>query len=107
NYASAYAGYASALDGVATFEIGPVEQLMPKALAAAQRAIQLDPQNGEAYTELGSVQTIYLWDWTAAGQNLARGIELDPNDSIAEFQYAVFLDAINSPSEAVSHMRRA
>jgi len=107
NYASAYAGYASALDGVATFEIGPVEQLMPKALAAAQRAIQLDPQNGEAYTELGSVQTIYLWDWTAAGQNLARGIELDPNDSVAEFKYAVYLDAMAHPQDAVAHMRRA
>ncbi|MGH9585414.1 MAG: winged helix-turn-helix domain-containing protein [Acidobacteriaceae bacterium] len=107
NYAAAYAGYASALDASSTFGIGPPEQLMPKALAAVQRAIQLDPQNGEAYTELGSIQTIYLWDWTAAGQNLTRGIELNPNDAIAEFKYATFLDAINSPNEAVSHMRRA
>ena len=43
---------------------------MPKARAAAQRAIQLDHQNGEAYTALGSVQTIYECDWTAAEQNL-------------------------------------
>src|SRR6185437_11739235 len=107
SYAAAYAGYASALDAATTFGIGPPDQLMPKALAAVQRAIQLDPLNGEAYTELGSIQTIYLWDWTAAGQNLTRGIELNPNDAIAEFQYAVYLDAINSPSEAVSHMRRA
>ena len=106
-YASAYAGYASALDAATTFGIGPPGQLMPKALAAVQRAIQLDPQNGAAYTELGSIQTIYLWDWTAAGQNLTRGLELNPNDAVAEFQYAVYLDAINSPSEAVSHMRRA
>jgi TolB-like protein/DNA-binding winged helix-turn-helix (wHTH) protein/Flp pilus assembly protein TadD len=105
NYASAYAGYATALDGAASFEIGPPEQLMPKALAAAQRAIQLDPQNGEAYTELGSAQTIYDWDWTAAEQNLTRGISLDPNDSIAEFKYAVYLDAVGRPQDAVAHMR--
>jgi tetratricopeptide (TPR) repeat protein len=80
---------------------------MPKALAAAQRAIQLDPQNGEAYTALGSVQTIYEWDWTAAEQNLARGISLNPNDSIAEFKYAVYLDATGRPQDAVTHMRRA
>ena len=80
---------------------------MPKALAAAQRAIQLDPQNGEAYTELGSVQTIYEWDWTAAEQNLTRGISLNPNDSIAEFKYAVYLDAVDRPQDAVTHMRRA
>jgi TolB-like protein/DNA-binding winged helix-turn-helix (wHTH) protein len=106
-YASAYAGYASALDAGAAFGIGTPEQLMPKALAAAQRAIQLDPQNGEAYTALGSVQTIYEWDWTAAEQNLTRGISLNPNDSIAEFKYAVYLDAVGRPQDAVTHMRRA
>lgn len=106
-YASAYAGYASALDAASTFGIGPPEQLMSKAIAAAQRAIQLDPQNGEAHTALGSVQTIYEWDWTAAEQNLTRGISLNPNDSIAEFKYAVYLDAIGRPQDAVTHMRRA
>jgi Flp pilus assembly protein TadD len=80
---------------------------MSKAIAAAQRAIQLDPQNGEAHTALGSVQTIYEWDWTAAEQNLTRGISLNPNDSIAEFKYAVYLDAIGRPQDAVTHMRRA
>ncbi|MGB7189512.1 MAG: winged helix-turn-helix domain-containing protein [Acidobacteriaceae bacterium] len=106
-YASAYAGYASALDAAASFGIGPPQQLMPKARAAAQRAIQLDPRNGEAYTELGSVQTIYVWDWIAAEQNLTRGISLNPNDSIAEFKYAVYLDAAGRPQDAVTHMRRA
>lgn len=107
NYASAYASYADALDAATTFGLGPPEQLMPKALAAAQRAIQLDPQNGEAYTELGSIQTIYDWDWTAAEQSLTRGISLNPNDSLAEFKYAVYLDAVGRPRDAVTHMRRA
>ena len=106
-YASAYAGYASALDAGATLGIGTPEELMPKALAAAQRAIELDPENGEAYTALGSVQTIYGWDWRAAEQNLERGIALNPNDSIAEFKYAVYLDAVGRADEAVTHMRRA
>lgn len=107
NYASAYAGYSSALDAAAAFGIGTPEQQMPKALAAAERAIQLDPQNSEAYAELGSVQTIYEWDWTAAEQNLTRAISLNPSDSIAEFKYAVFLDAVARPQDAVTHMRRA
>ncbi|MGC1421876.1 MAG: winged helix-turn-helix domain-containing protein [Terracidiphilus sp.] len=106
-YASAYAGYASALDAATTYSMGAPEQLMPKAIAAAQRAIQLDPQTGEAYTELGSVQTIYEWDWTAAEQNLIHGLSLNPNDSIAEFKYAVYLDAVGRPEDAVTHMRRA
>jgi len=107
SYASAQAGYASALDAATTYNIGTPEQLMPKAIAAAQSAIQLDPQSGEAYTELGSVQTIYTWDWTAAEQNLTRGIALNPSDSIAEFKYAVYLDAVGRPGDGVTHMRRA
>ncbi|HXS12260.1 MAG TPA: winged helix-turn-helix domain-containing protein [Acidobacteriaceae bacterium] len=107
DYASAYAGYAAALDAETTFGLGLPGDLMPKALAAAQRAIQLDPRNGAAFTELGSIQTIYSWDWTAAEQNLTRGIALNPNDSIAEFKYAMFLDAVGRPQDAVTHMRRA
>jgi tetratricopeptide (TPR) repeat protein len=106
-YASAHAGYASALEAVTTFNIGTPDQLMPRALAEARRAIQLDPQNGEAYTDIGSVETIYGWDWTAAEQNLSRGIALSPSDSIAEFKYSVYLDAIGRPQDAVTHMRRA
>ncbi len=106
-FASAYAGYATALDAGTTFGLGPPAVLMPKARAAAQRAIQLDPQNGDAYTELGSIDTIYDWDWTAAEQNLTRGIALNPNDAIAEFKYAVFLDAVGRTQDAVTHMRRA
>jgi tetratricopeptide (TPR) repeat protein len=56
---------------------------------------------------LGSIQTIYTMDWTAAEQNLTRGIALDPNNSIAEFKYAMFLDAVGRPQDAVTHMRRA
>ena len=106
-YASAYAGYASALDAGTAFDIGTPQELMPQAIAAARRAIQLDPQNGEAYTELGSIQTIYEWDWTSAEQNLMRGISINPNDPIAEFKYALYLDAVGRPQEAVAHMRRA
>ncbi len=107
SYASAYAGYATALEASTTFGFGAPAVLMPRARAAAERAIQLDPENGDAYTELGSIQTIYDWDWTAAEQNLTRGIALNPNDAIAEFKYAAYLDAVGRPQEAVTHMRRA
>ena len=106
-YASAHAGYASALEAVTTFNIGSPDELMPRVLSEAERAIQLEPQNGEAYTDIGSVQTIYGWNWTAAEQSLARGVALNPSDSIAEFKYAVYFDAIRRPDEAVTHMRRA
>lgn len=106
-YAPAYAGYATALDAATAFGLAVPEDAMPKIQAAALRAIELDPNNGEAYTELGSLETIYEWDWSSAQHNLLRGISLNPNDSIAEFKYAVYLDAVGRPQEAVVHMRQA
>lgn len=50
---------------------------------------------------------IYGWDWAQAERNLRRGIALSPSYSIAEMKYAVYLDAIARPQEAVAHMRRA
>jgi TolB-like protein/DNA-binding winged helix-turn-helix (wHTH) protein/Tfp pilus assembly protein PilF len=107
NYASAYAGLADALDAQTTVGLARVEDAMPRALAAAKHAIKLDPENGEAYTALGSIQTIYGWDWAEAEKNLTRGIALSPSYSLAEMKYAVYLDATGRPTEAVSHMRRA
>lgn len=107
NDSEVYAGYATALDAAAAFELARPADAMPKALEAARRAIELDPNNGQGYTELGSAQTIYTWDWAAAEQNLTRGIALNPNDSVAEFKYAVYLDAVGRPQDAVTHMKRA
>ena len=107
SYASAYAGLADALDAETTVGLGEPQDLMPRALVAAQQAIKLDPENGEAYTSLGSIETIYEWNWPAAQYNLTRGIALDPSNSVAEMKYAVYLDAVGHPEDAVVHMRRA
>jgi TolB-like protein/DNA-binding winged helix-turn-helix (wHTH) protein/Tfp pilus assembly protein PilF len=106
-YASAYAGLADALDAETTVGLGHPDDGMPRALAAARHALELDPKNGEAYTALGSIQTIYDRNWKEAESNLTRGITLSPNYSLAEMKYAVYLDAIGEPDQAVVHMRRA
>ncbi|HUX43659.1 MAG TPA: hypothetical protein VMV57_02815 [Terracidiphilus sp.] len=106
-YSAAYAELATALDAQSIFHEGSPKVEMEQALAYAKRAIQLDPENGMAYTELGSIQTVYSWDWPAAEQNLLRGISLSPSSSIGEMKYAVYLDAVGRPEEAVEHMRRS
>jgi TolB-like protein len=106
-YAFAYAGLAEALDAEPTFGLARQENTTPREIAATKRAIELDPGNGEAYTSLGSIQTLYEWNWLEAEKNLKRGIELSPNYSMAEMKYAAYLDAVDHPEEAVTHMRRA
>ena len=106
-YAEAYAGLAEAL--VTQFILGQARRAdaMPSATAAAKRAVELDPNSGEAYTALGAVDQVFLWNWNAAEQNLRRGIELSPGNSNAENWYAIYLIWVNRPGEAVEATRHA
>jgi tetratricopeptide (TPR) repeat protein len=106
-YASAYAGLADDLDAEGAFNMVSVNEVMPKALAAAKHAIALDPNNGEAYEALGSIETIYEWNWKAAERDLARSVALSPSYSVVEMKYATYLDATGRTNDAVEHMRRA
>jgi tetratricopeptide (TPR) repeat protein len=105
--ASAYAGLSDSLESQTLMGMARPDDAMPKALAAAKRAIALDSQNGEAYAALGSIETTYEWDWAAAEHKLTRAIALSPAYPLAEMRYAVFLDAMNRTGEAITHMRRA
>jgi TolB-like protein/DNA-binding winged helix-turn-helix (wHTH) protein/Tfp pilus assembly protein PilF len=106
-YASAYAGLADSLESQRLLSMTRTDDHMPSGLIAARRAITLNPQNGEAYTSLGGIETTYEWNWAAAEQDLTRGIALSPSYSMAEMYYSVYLDVMNRTEEAVAHMRRA
>jgi TolB-like protein/Flp pilus assembly protein TadD len=106
SYAAAYAGLAEALVSEARSGEGNAAGPATQALAAAQRAIQLDPDNGDAYAALGLIE-ITKRDWTAAGRDLKKAIQLSPGNSFAELQYSIYLDAVGQPQEAVTHMRQA
>jgi TolB-like protein/DNA-binding winged helix-turn-helix (wHTH) protein len=103
-WSQAYSGLADALHALGLGEILP-DQTMIRAESAARHAIELDPANGEAYTTLGAIQATLEWNWTEAEQNIQRGIALSPSSSDAELDYAVLLDIVNRPEEAVTHMR--
>ena len=106
-YAAANAGLAEALVKQTLAGTARIPEVMPSAIAAAKRAIELDPGNGEAYTALGAIDTNFLLDWNAAEHNLRKGIELSPSSSDAETWYAVYLTSVGRPAEAVNAMRRA
>lgn len=105
-YPAAYAGLADALTSERVLSItNPPDTEVP-AMAAARRAIELDPHSGEAYSALGFVEITYGNNWTAGGRDLEKGLALSPNNSFAELQYSLFLDAVGRPEEAVVHMHR-
>ena len=57
---------------------------MPKAKAAALRALELDETEPEAYTALGLIAFLYDWDWAAAERHYVRALDLDPNNPTSQ-----------------------
>jgi TolB-like protein/DNA-binding winged helix-turn-helix (wHTH) protein/Tfp pilus assembly protein PilF len=106
-WSQAYSGLARALQSEGVLGMMPPSDATEKGKAAARRAIELDPENGDAYSTLGLIQATYEWQWADAEANLKHGIALSPNSSEAEFNYVLYLDSVNRPEEAVAHMRKA
>ncbi len=107
SYPASYAGLAEALAGERVLATTRPPDTEAQAFAAARRGISLNPKSGEAYAGLGFVELVYRRDWLAAGRDLEKGLTLNPNNSIAELQYAIYLDAVDRPGDAVTQMRQA
>ncbi len=105
-YALAYAGLADAYAMLGYHGDVPGE-VMPKARAAAQRAIELDPLVGEGYTSLGIVLFVHDWKWAEAEEALRRGVSLNPRYASAHHAYAVYLGLVGRSDEALREIRIA
>ena len=51
----------------------------PKAKAAADRALELDPELAEVHLAIGMYRYYYEWDLPGAERSLKRSVELSPN----------------------------
>jgi serine/threonine protein kinase/tetratricopeptide (TPR) repeat protein len=107
-YAPAWAGVADSYFylGYSFGRMKP-DDAMPKAKAAALRAIELDPHLGEAYISLGMTQFLYDWDPTSAEANVKRGLELNPSSSHGHHFYAILRTAHLRVEEALQHIYAA
>src|ERR1043165_2000265 len=82
-------------------------EALPKAKAAATRALELDGALGEAHNSLAFCLDIFEWDFEAAGAEFRRGIELNPGYATAHHWYAWHLSLVGRHDEAVGDRRRA
>jgi eukaryotic-like serine/threonine-protein kinase len=105
-YAMAYVGLANYY--VAAPDYGPIPENVaaPKAKAAAEKALSIDPSSAEAHAALGG-SLWSLFDFSAAEAEFKRALELNPNLSHAHHWYGLFLSWETRHSEALTHLRRA
>jgi tetratricopeptide (TPR) repeat protein len=81
---------------------------MPKASAAAKKALELDNTLAEAYTSLGSVKAVYDWEWTEAQKMFQRAIHFSPGYATAHQVYALFsLSPTGRLQEAIDGLQQA
>jgi len=107
NYAPAYVGLADCYNLLREYTLMPASEAYPRALAAAQKAVELDDQSSEAHASLAFALFFGTWDVVNADREFRRAIDLDPNNAAAHHWYATYLGTIGRRSESVSEIERA
>lgn len=106
-YARAYAGLADSYAMMSNYGFAPATDCMPKARAAALKALQSDDSLAEAHTSLAVIAQDYDWDWQMAEKEYRRAIELNANYATAHHWYAEYLAYQGRFDEALAESERA
>lgn len=73
-----------------------------KAKAAADLALQLDPELAEAHMAVGMYQMLYEWNFEAAERSFTRAIELNPSLTLAHYDLGWLYELLGPEREAES-----
>jgi TolB-like protein/Tfp pilus assembly protein PilF len=107
SYAPAYGGLAESYASMGIFQQLPPAEAMPKAKAAAVRALEIDNQVAEAHMALASVLFWYDWDPQGAEREFKHALEVNQNYATAHQRYSAYLVLMGRPEESLAEMRRA
>jgi serine/threonine-protein kinase len=106
NDALSYAALASAYRGLSSLYAAPLDA-MPKARAAAAKAVALDDSLAEPHASLGVLMLFYDWDWPGAEKEFRRALELNPSLVDAHLGYAAYLATLGRFDEALAEDKAA
>jgi tetratricopeptide (TPR) repeat protein len=108
-YAQAYSGLADtySLLGDWQYAVMTPKEALPRAKAAAIKALELDSALGEAHNSLAFCLDAFDWDLDSAGKEFRRAIELNPGYATAHHWYAWHLSLLGRYDQAIAEMRKA
>ncbi len=107
NYALAYSGLADTYALLTAYTAEQTHVVMPKAKAAALKALELDDRLAEAHASLGQVAAYYDYDFPVAEREYRRALELNPNYATAHQWLAEQLSTLKRFDEAFAEIKRA
>jgi tetratricopeptide (TPR) repeat protein len=105
--AQAYVGLADCYNLLREFGSMPPAEAFPRALAAAQRAVELDDTSAEAHNSLAFGTFWWSWQAATAEREFRRALDLDPNFVRAHHWYGTFLMALHRFPEALDQLEQA
>jgi TolB-like protein/DNA-binding winged helix-turn-helix (wHTH) protein/Flp pilus assembly protein TadD len=109
NFSRAYSGLANAYIYLVFFGQGQIspEEGYKLAKEANRKALELDPNNGEAYDVLGVLNWHADLDWNAADRAFSRSLALAPSYSCAHEDRAMFLAFMGRRAEALAEVEKS
>jgi serine/threonine-protein kinase len=106
-YAPAYSGLADCYIALASRDLYPPLQLMPKADSAARRALELDAELAEAHASMGAIHEVFDWNWERAQEEYVTALRLNPGYVTARQWYALALAHRGRVADALAQMKVA
>jgi eukaryotic-like serine/threonine-protein kinase len=103
--APAWAGLAITLYN--SMDEGGTPALRDESLAAAQKAVALDPALAEGYSARGVTRGTFQHDWTGAQADLETALRLSPGDATVLRRYAILQATLGRGEVALGHARHA
>jgi serine/threonine protein kinase/tetratricopeptide (TPR) repeat protein len=106
-YALAYTGLAEANMQASFLNIFPPVEMVPKAEAAAIKALELDDTLAEAHVALGYCSFGFEWDWPAAGKHFEKAFALNSRCISYHLYCPLYLSSLGRFDEAITLAERA
>jgi serine/threonine protein kinase/Flp pilus assembly protein TadD len=106
-YALAFSGLADSYALLCDIGVAAPLDEMPKAKAAAQKAVDADPTLAEAYTSRAFVELSYDWNWLAADNDFQQAVKLNPKYPTAHQWYASYLMQMGKFEKAKQEIEKA
>ena len=106
-YVEAHVGLALSYVAGGFFGLMPAATAYREAERSANRALELDQDNGVALTVLGWVEFVYRWNWAEAERMMRKAVEKQPNSPWTHYYLANYLSAMDRPDEAVEAINAA
>lgn len=106
NYALPYVGMADFYNWASIHSMMPSREALPKARTLALRALNIDPNLGEAYAALGLVAS-GQGDWDEAERLYRKALELSPSYPLAHEWYGSLLIRSGRFEEGIKEVHHA